>query len=138
MKPHMWVCRGQLQTSHTHIGHRDLLFLPEWLRHFCVNVCVYVQCRQTTWSRLMKLHMWVCCGQLKTLHTNIGRCDLFLPEWLRHFSFRSNVDKLLGPGWWNLHMWVCCGQLKTLHTNIGHCDLFPPEWLWHFCLNVWV
>jgi hypothetical protein len=41
----------------------------------------------------------------------------------------SNVDKLIGPGWWNSHMWVCRGQLKTLHTNIGHRDLlFLPEW----------
>jgi hypothetical protein len=36
--------------------------------------------------------MWVCRGQLKTLHTNVGHCDLlFLPEWLQHFA--SNVDK---------------------------------------------
>jgi hypothetical protein len=56
----MWVYRGQLKTSHTNIGHSDLLFLPEWLRNFCINVCTWVQCRQTTWSRLMKLHMLVC------------------------------------------------------------------------------
>ena len=111
MKPHMWVCRGQLKTLHTSIGHHDLLFLPEWLQHFYVNVCVWVQCRQTTWSRLMKLHMWVCRGQLKTPHTSIGHHDLlFLPEWLQHFCV-------------NVCVWVQCRQttwsrLMKLHKSI--------------------
>ena len=71
----------------------------------------------------MKLHMWVCRGQLKTPHTNIGHCDLlFLPEWLRHFAlsfaFRSNVDKLLGPGWWNFTCDISNMIMVSTHNSV--------------------
>jgi hypothetical protein len=48
-KLRMWVCRGQLKTPHTSIGHHDLLFLPEWLRQLSMtNSHVKVS---STWTK---------------------------------------------------------------------------------------
>jgi hypothetical protein len=89
----MWVCRGQLKTSHTNIGHCELLFLPEWLRHFCVIVCVYVQGRQTTWSRLMKLHI------NSSSQWPIFVCDVFnCPRQTHMWSF-INLDQVVCLHW---------------------------------------
>jgi hypothetical protein len=78
--------------------------------------------RQTTWSRLMKLHMRVCCRQLKTSHTNIGHCDLlFLPEWLRHFCDSRSRWPIFVCGVFNCprqtHMWgfINLEQVVCLH-----------------------
>jgi hypothetical protein len=79
---------------------------------------------------------------LLTVHDKLDL--LFLPEWLRHFAltfaFRSNVDKLLGPGWWNFKRMhsiliiIFKSHQNVMWLNYYAIDCLHLTWSWRHVL----